>query len=142
MFLLIFNVAISITGGLNIYKLGTEGALPQDATTDDLAGRNGLWIFLGTSIGALITGALAGAVGGYYIAKVPTAEGAAYGFFATFIILIFTNTIRVLWSIVDWVPTEYQGGVAIVVGLFLGLSGLLCALGFLQMVRGGMSTYL
>jgi hypothetical protein len=143
MFLLIFNVAISITGTLHIYNLDTEGGLPQNATAEDLQDSGGgLWIFLGQSLTALIVGALAGAVGGYYLLRVPTAEGAAYGFFGTFIVLIFTNTIRVLWSIVAWVPSEFQGGVAIVVGLFLGLSGLLCALGFLQMIRGGFATYL
>lgn len=142
MFLIIFNVAISITGQLHIYNLNTEGALPQDKTASDLAERQGMYIFLGQTIGALIAGALAGAVGGYLTMRVPTAEGAAYGFFAVFIGIVFTNTIRVLWTIVDWVPTPYQGGIAIVVGLFLAMSGLLIALGFLQLVRGGMASYL
>ena len=141
MFLVIFNVAITVTGSLNIYKLDTEGGLPQDATTDDLENREGLWVFLGQSITMLIAGAIAGAVGGHYALRVPTAEGAAYGFFGIFIVMVFAHTIRVLWAIVDWVPSPYQGGVAIVVGLFLAMSGLLCAIGFLQLIRGPISGY-
>lgn len=142
MFLLIFNVAISVVGSLHIYNMGTVGVLPNEKSLADV--RNpleGIWIFLGQSAYALFIGTIAGALIGYYGAKIPTTEGMAYGFFAGLITSVFISSTNVLWRIVDMVPGYAQGGIAIVVGLFLGICGILFAFGFLQLVRGGISSY-
>ena len=151
MFLLIFNVVISLVGYLHIYDMEVSGQSPGSTTLDDLSnpsnadkGDSGgaIWLFLGTSAYALLVGAIAGAVGGYYILRVPTAEGASYGFFATLISIIFINSYRVLWSIVNFVTdAELRMGVSVIVGLFLAICGVLFAFGFLQLIRGGIEHY-
>jgi len=151
MFLLIFNVVISLVGYLHIYNMEIVGQSPNSATLEDLSNPSNadkedsggaIWLFLGPSAYALFLGSIAGAVGGYYLLRVPTAEGAAYGFFASLIGIIFINSYRVLWSIVNFIPDEQvRAGASVIVGLFLAICGVLFAFGFLQLVRGGIEHY-
>jgi len=144
MFLLLFNVVISLVGALNIYHMGDPGI-----GEDELEGfvntesEGALWVFLGQSAIAMFTGTVAGALIGFYGARIPTSEGMAYGFFATLIGLIFVSSSSVLWQITMFVP---EAGLAryyvqVMVGLFLAVCGVLFAIGFLQLVRGGISSY-
>lgn len=164
-FLLIFNVAISITGSLHIYNMGMSGQVPTGENSPPLTGQDsdgdgisdidegltnpnvaddglvGLWLFVGGSAGMLIFGTISGAVIGR-LAGIPTSESIAYSFFGTLITLIFTSTTQVLWSMTTWLPSEAQLGAQVIIGLFLGVSGLLCVFGYLQLIRGGFGGYL
>lgn len=103
-------------------------------------GESAVWFFLGTSAVVLITAAIAGAVGGAYFLKIPTSEGAAYGFFGTLLGLIFINSYDILWALVDYAPQPAQFAVGVVVALFLGITGVMFALGYLQLIRGSIQT--
>lgn len=139
MFLLIFNVVISLIGFLHIYQMGDIGAYNVESMAT-ARGESTIWFFLGQSAIILFMGAIAGAVAGAYLMKIPTSEGAAYGFFGTLIGIIFIGSYNILWSLVRYVPKQAQPGVAIIVGLFLGITGIMFAFGFLQLVRGGIKS--
>ena len=147
MFMLIFNVMITVVGALHIYNMDVSGTYPYDedieigeqtSNSDDM-----FWIFLGGDISVIIAGAIAGALGGYFLARVPTAQGVAYGLFGGVILDILLNTHQVLMGIVQWIPdTTAQVGVAGLVWLFTGICGILFLIGFLQLIVGGMTSYL
>jgi hypothetical protein len=53
----------------------------------------------------------------------------------------FISSYSILWALVGQVPAEVQGGVAIVVGLFLAVTGFMFILGFMQLIVGGIAQY-
>jgi len=147
LFLLLFNVMISIVGaaGLNIYRLGVE---PEDSRYDaeNLAegntGNKAYYYFIGGFGAALLgVGAGIGAVVGLVSGR-PTAEYAAYGFFAALVTAIFVSSYSILSSIAMVIPENARFGVQIVIGLFIGISGIMVALGFMQLIRGGVSSHM
>lgn len=147
LFLLLFNVMISVVGaaGLNIYGLGVE---PEDEKFDaeNLAegntGDKAYYYFIG-GFGAalLVVGTGIGAVVGVATGR-PTAEYAAYGFFAALVTAIFVSSYSILSSIAMVIPENARFGVQIVIGLFIGISGIMVALGFMQLIRGGVSSHM
>lgn len=147
LFLLLFNVMISVVGaaGLNIYRLGVE---PEDEkfNAENLAegntGDKAYYYFIG-GFGAalLVVGTGIGAVVGVATGR-PTAEYAAYGFFAALVTAIFVSSYSILSSISMVIPENARFGVQIVIGLFIGISGIMVALGFMQLIRGGVSSHM
>lgn len=147
LFLLLFNVMISVVGaaGLNIYRIGVE---PEDSKYDaeNLAegntGNKGYYYFIG-GFGATLLGIGTGlgAVVGLVSGR-PTAEYAAYGFFAALVAAIFVSSYSILSSISIVIPESARFGVQIVIGLFIGISGIMVALGFMQLIRGGVSSHM
>ena len=140
-FLLIFNVMVSVVGALSIYNMGLEPSSDTGLGAEDLEGNTNYYHFIGGLAGVMIGGAISGAFIGV-IANRPIAEGAAYGFFAGLITSVFYNSYQILTSIILVVPTEAQMGVSIIVGLFLAITGLMFALGFMQLIRGGVESYM
>jgi len=139
MFLLIFNVSISLVGALSIYHLGIGVENQYDVSQIDPEA--GMYMFIGDAMAIMITFAIGGAILGA-IARRPLSESAAYSFYAGLITTVFVTSYRVLGNIINVVPIEAQFGVTIVVGLFLGITGIMFALGFMQLIRGGVESYM
>ena len=158
MFLLIFNIAITVVGALHIYNLEINGEIISSSSdvnntssvslTELGSPSTDIYVLIGQwAVAPLIAmgiGALAGNLFGAAssIARSLTAEGAAYGLFGGIIFVVFLNSYKILWRIVEIVPEPYRLGVSWIVGMFLGISGILIAVGYIQLVRGSMSTYL
>jgi len=164
LFLLIFNVVVSLVGGLNIYNMGMSSseydyeALADESTspqrdkdagggifssfTDANFGFNTFFIG-GTTVAILIGGAIAGAtIGGLVTGgRLKTSEGAAYGFFGSIMTITFISSYSILWTIVEQIPDEIQTGAAVAVGLFLAITGFMFILGFMQLIVGGIAQY-
>lgn len=146
-FLLLVNISVTMVGALNIYniddldeKSDIEGSY-NASELGEASGENAIWFFLGQSAITLMSGAILGAVAGSYLLKIPTSLGAAYGFFASLITLVFLQSYSILWQIVNFMPEGAKFGAQLIVGLFLGVCGLMFALGFLQLVAGGIKSY-
>lgn len=139
LFLLIFNVCISLVGAMNIYHMGIGVESQYDA--EHVNAEAGMYMFAGDAVSIMITFAIGGAILGA-IARRPLSESAAYSFFAGLITTVFVTSYRVLSGIIMVVPSDAQFGVTVVVGLFLGITGLMFALGFMQMIRGGVESYM
>jgi len=139
MFLLIFNVTISIVGGLNIYHMGI--GVENQYDIENVKMENGMYMFIGDAMAIMITFAIGGAILGA-IARRPLSESAAYSFFAGLITTVFVTSYRVLGTIANTVPAEAQLGVNVILGLFMGITGIIFALGFMQMIRGGVESYM
>lgn len=139
MFLLIFNVTISIVGGLNIYHMGI--GVENQYDIENVRMENGMYMFIGDAMAIMITFAIGGAILGA-IARRPLSESAAYSFFAGLITTVFVTSYRVLGTIANTVPAEAQLGVNVILGLFMGIMGIIFALGFMQMIRGGVESYM
>jgi hypothetical protein len=146
LFLLIFNVVISLVGGLHIYNMNVSS---EEYDYEDLEDESqssdtfNTFFIGGTTVGILVGGAVAGGLISGLISggRIRTAEGAAYGFFAALMTTTFISSYSILWTLVGQVPTEVQGGVAIVVGLFLAVTGFMFILGFMQLIVGGIAQY-
>ena len=102
---------------------------------------NGMYMFIGDAMAIMITFAIGGAILGA-IARRPLSESAAYSFFAGLITTVFVTSYRVLGTIANTVPAEAQLGVNVILGLFMGITGIIFALGFMQMIRGGVESYM
>lgn len=146
-FLLLVNVSVTMVGALNIYNiddLEEEPDIEGSYDAEELGeaqGENAIWFFIGQSAVTLMAGAILGAVSGSYLLKIPTSLGAAYGFFASLITIVFLQSYSILWQIVNFMPEGAKFGAQLIVGLFLGICGLMFALGFLQLVSGGLKRY-
>ena len=88
MFLLIFNLCISLVGFLHIYNLGINvnetynvSNYDADASTENIA-----FSLLGTTFAIVITGVVAGAMTSW-LTRIPTDAGIAYGIFVTVFLL-------------------------------------------------------
>ena len=139
-FLLIFNVMISLVGALSIYNMNLEPSESQ-LTAEGMRNNQDIYAFIGGLAGVMIVSAVGGAFIGV-IANRPIAEGASYGFFAGLISSVFVSSYGVLSQLIQVVPAGAQQGVQIVVGLFLAITGLMFALGFMQLIRGGVESYM
>lgn len=146
-FLLIFNVMISLVGaaGLNIYRLGVEpgdSKYEAENVAEGNTGDRAYYYFIGSFGAALLAvGTGLGAVIGLATGR-PTAEYAAYGFFATLVAVLFVSSYSILSSIAMVVPESARFGVQVVIGLFIGISGIMVALGFMQLIRGGVESHM
>ena len=136
MFLLIFNVSISIVNDLNIFDVGisvsSEYQYDEDMDTSNL-----WWQFLGGS--SLLTigiGAIAGAVIGVLLTKIPSDAGAIYGAFTGAFWSSYVRVVAILWSIAAIAGQANNYGIMIIIFLFSGISGLIFFVGFSQLVRG------
>ena len=139
-FLLIFNVMVSVVGALSIWNTGLDTG-ETDLQAGNVESNVNLYMFIGTLGSVMIGAAIVGAFIGV-IARRPLAEGAAYGFFAGLITIVFASSWGILTSIIEVVPPGAQQGVSIVVGLFLAITGLMFAIGFMQLIRGGVESYM
>lgn len=88
----------------------------------------------GTTVGAVVLGVLSGG-------KMTTSTAAAYGFFVTLMGITFISSYNILWTIVDSTPQEIQGGVSIVVGLFIAITAVMFLIGLMQLIVGGIEQY-
>jgi len=144
LFLLIFNISLSLVSGLYIYNMQTTG--DEKFSMEEIeehSGETSIWYFVGgATFATIVGGAVAGAVIGYVGGKIPTAEGIAYGVFAGTIIGVFITSTSILSNIVNMVPPFARGGVSVIVGLFLGITGLLIIIGYIQLIKGGMKSYI
>ena len=142
LFLLIFNVTLSIVSGLHIYNMQMEGEYSSE-DIDSYSGQSALFVFVsGATFYSIVMGAVGGAIIGYVGGKIPTSEGIAYGIFGGTILAVFIAASSILGGIINIVPPYAQAGVALVIGLFLGISGLLFIIGYIQLIRGGIKSYM
>ena len=142
LFLFIFNVVVSIVGGLHIYNMGMASEKYdyeqiEDSTTDF----NSFFVGAGV-VGALLGGATLGALISLASAgKLQTSTGVAYGFFISLMGVTFLNSYSILWTITESVPQELQGGVTIVVGIFIAITAVMFLIGLMQLIVGGVDQY-
>ena len=142
LFLFIFNVVVSIVGGLHIYNMGMASEKYdyeqiEDSTTDF----NSFFVGAGV-VGALLGGATLGALISLASAgKLQTSTGVAYGFFISLMGVTFLNSYSILWTITESVPQELQGGVTIVVGIFIAITAVMFLIGMMQLIVGGVDQY-
>jgi len=143
LFLLIFNVMISVVGagGLSIYNIGVE---PTNEYEADSVGSNDpdKFMFLGgVALSILLLGPITGSFIGIVTGK-PVSEYAAYGFFGALISVVFVSTYGILTSIISVIPDSAKFGAQIVIGLFVGISGFMFLLGYMQLIRGGIESHM
>jgi len=142
LFLFIFNVVVSIVGGLHIYNMGMASEKYdyeqiEDSTTDF----NSFFVGAGV-VGALLGGATLGALISLASAgKLQTSTGVAYGFFISLMGVTFLNSYSILWTITESVPQQLQGGVTIVVGIFIAITAVMFLIGLMQLIVGGVDQY-
>jgi len=146
LFLVIFNIVISAIGLLHIYNMGgsfedTNVSGVNASLISHNSGENSLFVFGITLAGTTIVGGILGA--SYSIlTKQPASEGIAYGTFGGLVTGVFISSYNILWSIVNIVPPYARLGAGVIIGIFLGITGLLFIIGFIQLIRGGMKTYI
>lgn len=130
MFLLLFNLSISIVGALNIYPSYTSVGPDYDVSSAN-AGDAALSRFFGSIIVASIGGIIAGSIIAY-LTKLPAASVLAYTIMTGDFWVITSNAFQVLWQI----GGENTGMfvVLIVLGIITGFSFLA---GIMQMITGG-----
>lgn len=136
LFLLIFNVCISIVSDLDIFHIGIDvsSEYQYDEDTDT---RNMWWRFLGgSSLLTIGAGAIAGAVIGVLLTKIPSDAGAIYGAFTGAFWSSYIRVVAILWNIAGMAGHGTNYGIMIIIFLFAGLSGLIFFAGFSQLVRG------
>jgi len=146
LFLFILNVVISIVGGLHIYNMDITGSYEYDEIQSDLGTSTTdvsfYTYFAGTAVFILVGSTLLGATFSWLSGgKVVTAAGAVYGFFGGLMTTTFINSYRILWNIVENVPQQLQGGVSIVVGLFIAVTAFMFLIGFVQLIVGGIEQF-
>ena len=133
MFLLIFNLSISLVGALHIYNTGVgtdeqydiEG---KDAPTlsDSFFGKLLITSFLGAMAAAVIS----------FATKIPADAAFAYSLFSSAFWGIAWQAIDVLTAI-----GQYSTGIWLVVGIFIILLGGVFVVGLAQLIRGGWKSY-
>jgi len=120
MFLLLFNLSVSVVGALSIYNIGVTP--PEDkynvtnvpsTNADDITYR-----FLGDTIGFMVVGIVAGAMTSW-LTRIPTDAGAAYGFFSGLFWGVTVSTIRIIWSIGNGFPGATGANLGILVIIFI-----------------------
>ena len=134
-FLLIFNLSISVVAVLHIYNLGITVSSDYDVSqyeatasdTQKLAFR-----ILAINLITFTAGIVAGALIGSWVLKIPADSGAAYGAFTGVFWGACYNAMSIIWSI-----GEGQVGVMIIVFIFTILTGVVFFVGLMQLVRGG-----
>ena len=150
MFLLIFNLSLSLIGALHIYNLDVSVAEEKfnvsgyDAGTarGSSEGTNNLvWVLLGTSISAIAGGIIAGAMTSW-LTRIPTDAGVAYGVFAGAFWGITLGASRTIWNIAYMSGLAgYNTAILMVIFIFLGVTGVVFIYGFVQLVKGGWKGY-
>ena len=87
MFLLLFNLCVSLVGILNIYPFGLKTAEEYNVSEFEAQPTpneqdSTFWLFVGTSVSALALGVIAGAMTSW-LTRIPTDAGIAYSIFVT-----------------------------------------------------------
>jgi len=144
MFLLIFNLVVSLVGGLHIYNTTTKVPDEFNVSNYEPSEDNELnvWRFLGENIIVILMGAIGGALLASWTAKIPSDAGAAYGVFGTLFVSVMIRSSATLWRLA-YLPgaTEYNIAILMLIFIFLGVTGIIFAMGLLQMIRGGWKGY-
>lgn len=135
MFLLIFNLSISLVGVLHIYNTGIgiddqydlEGETSRTINTSpSFFGKLLITSFLGAAAAAVIS----------FATKIPADAAFAYSLFASSFWGIAWQAIDVLTAI-----GQYSTGIWLVVGIFIVLLGGVFVVGLAQLIRGGWKSY-
>ena len=144
MFLLLFNLSISLIGVLSIYNIGVSP--PSTYNVSDYAPASSpdqiVWRFLGTTLSGIMLGVAAGAMTSW-LTKIPTDAGIAYGVFTGVFWGITYNTVDVIWRIGTGIPgaVGVNAGIFVVIVIFVGITGIVFAYGLVQLIRGGWKGY-
>ena len=130
MFLLLFNLSISVVSALGIYPAYVSTDPAYDVTSTN-AGNSALYRFggglLATSLAAVMAGSLIS-----YFTKLPAAAAVAYTLFATQFWNFTIQTFSVLWAIGGG-----NVGMTVVITVFGIMVGIIFLAGLMQMVSGG-----
>jgi len=138
MFLLLFNIALSIIAFLHVYNVGVD--VDTDLSAEDYATFS-MTTFIGTQIFALAGSAVAISAATYYFGRVSADSAAVYGIFGGVILTTFINTTGLLSKIVLITPESFRIGVAIPLAVFVAVSGLIFVFSFMQIVKGGWASF-
>jgi len=130
LFLMIFNLSLSLVGALSIYPtyVSTDARYDVSATN---AGNAALYRFGGALLVASIGGIMAGSLISYFT-KLPAAAAVAYGLFASSFWTFTIDAFAVLWRIGNG-----NLGVTAVITIFGIIVGIIFLAGMMQMVSGG-----
>jgi len=134
--MLLFNVSIALIGGLEIFG-GIEAG--PFISYEDMTGTGTSAIFAFAIIwGPLLAGAIAGAISGFVGIKFKTSDAAAYSALGTLLTITFVNTTLIFTDLIGSIGNaEARAAVTALVFIFLAITGLLFALGLIQLIRGG-----
>lgn len=133
MFLLIFNLTISLVGALHIYNMefGVDDNYDVEGTSgttinDRFFGRMLITSFLGAIAATVIS----------FATKIPADAAFAYSLFAS-------SFWGIAWQALDVITAigGYSTGIWIVVGIFIILLGGVFVVGLAQLIRGGWKSY-
>jgi len=141
LWLLLFNVAIALVGGLEIFNVPSGPFISYEAMTSP--GENSLYVFVSYSIiwAPLLAGAVGGAIAGVLGVRLKLSSASAYSAFGLFLTFIFVNTVGIFTTIIFAIENETaRAGVSALVFIFLAITGVLFALGLIQLIRGGMES--
>jgi len=140
LYLLIFNMVISIIAGLNIFNIA-EGAYSYSQLFSGDASVGTVFFLIPGLWGVLSFGAISGAVAGVLNLKIRTSSAAAYGAFAGLLTDVFIRSIAIFSSIANNVTnTLARNSLWAVIAIFLGVTGVMFFIGYIQLIRGGLES--
>lgn len=133
-FLLLFNLSISVITTLHIYPLGISVSNEYNVTSGAYSSTKGVtnWFF-----GSLIAGFIGGAIMASFVrafTRIPSAAAYVYSIFATEFWVITGNAFSVLWNIAPG-----NMGMIVVITIFGIMVGAVFLAGMLQIVAGAWS---
>jgi len=137
--MLLFNVSIALVAGLEIYA-GIESGPFISYSGMTATGKSAIfaWAIIWVP---LLTGAVGGAVAGFLGIRLKTADAAAYSALGTLLSLTFFNTTLIFTNLILSIQNaEARTAVSALIFVFLAITGLLFALGLIQLIRGGMES--
>jgi len=138
LYLLIFNLVITIIAGLEIYNIGSISQYNYDTLIKGNADLGTIFFLTAEIWGTLIAGGIAGAVAAILQIKIKTSAAAAYAGFASLLTVVFLKATTIFANIIMSITNQVaRGAVTIFIVIFLSITGLMFVIGYIQMVRGG-----
>ena len=152
-FLLLLNLSLSgmsliaeVTGG-NFYDVSSAGSIPDEYNIEDIEQDSFSPLeILVTSFGAQgIIAAVAGAIAGTvvtYATRIPADSAYAYSLFSSFYVVYGIGTLTLIWSFTENANELVNWGIFILVAIFTVILSVSFVSFFVQLIKGGWSTYL
>jgi len=140
LFLLLLNVSFTIVNGLHIFTLVTGDFVGFYDISTFGSGDTFILSWVAPIFATLIAGAVGGAVTGILGIRISAPTAALYSAFGLLLTTLFVNSVGILYSLVSSIPGWLQVGVAMIVIVFLFVTGVMFLLGLMQLIGGSIKS--
>ena len=152
-FLMFFNMALSVIGGLGIYQFGVSPSSQEIDTSDIYESAGGVEEYdydlnpngksvatimgslLFSSFTSLMIGGIVGIIG-FKVGGITGDKAFAYGAYTTIFWTFTINSATIFWSLVG-----FNFGMGMIIVVFLLACGAIFFIGFQQLITGGWRAY-